>query len=133
MRKPTMWFLNRSDTNQAVQIQTMALGCNLLFRKSRNFTIRIVKTKALISFAVTAPVFSHMQNVGFLMMRLIYSYKNFIEPPHGKTNYLQYAKTETQISFAVTAKLISAFVFATRIVHFLIFLNPKCQASSLLL
>ena len=31
------------------------------------------------------------------------------------------------------AKLISAFVFATRIVHFLFFLNPKFQASSLLL
>ena len=29
-----------------------------------------------------------------------------------------------------TAKLISAFVFATRIVHFLFFLNPKFQASS---
>ena len=41
-------------------------------------------------------------------------------------------KTKTQISFAVTAKLISAFVFATRIVHFF-FLNPKFQASSLLL
>ena len=27
-----------------------------------------------------------------------------------------YAKTKTQISFAVTAKLISAFVFATRII-----------------
>ena len=38
-----------------------------------------------------------------------------------------------QISFAVTAKLISVFVFATRIVHFLFFLNPKFQASSLLL
>ena len=44
-----------------------------------------------------------------------------------------FAKTKTQISFAVTAKLISAFVFATRIVHFLFFLNPKFQASSLLL
>ena len=30
-------------------------------------------------------------------------------------------------------KLISAFVFATRIVQFLFFLNPKFQASSLLL
>ena len=39
----------------------------------------------------------------------------------------------SQISFAVTAKLISAFVFATRIVQFLFFLNPKFQASSLLL
>ena len=41
-----------------------------------------------------------------------------------------YAKTKTQISFAVTAKLISAFVFATWIVQSLYFLNPKFQASS---
>ena len=40
-----------------------------------------------------------------------------------------YAKTKTQISFAVTAKLISAFVFATRIVQSLYFLKPKFQAS----
>ena len=40
------------------------------------------------------------------------------------------AKTKAQISFAVTAKLISAFVFATRIVQFLFYLNPKFQASS---
>ena len=44
-----------------------------------------------------------------------------------------YAKTKTQISFAVTAKLISAFVFATLIVRSLYFLNPKFQASSHLL
>ena len=44
-----------------------------------------------------------------------------------------YAKTKAQISFADTAKLISAFVFATQIVQFLFFLNPKFQASSLLL
>ena len=41
-----------------------------------------------------------------------------------------YAKTKAQISFAVTAKLISAFVFATRIVQFLFSLNRKFQASS---
>ena len=35
-----------------------------------------------------------------------------------------YAKTKTQISFAVTAKLISAFVFALLIVQSLLFLNP---------
>ena len=44
-----------------------------------------------------------------------------------------HAKIKTQISFAVTAKLISDFVFATRIVLFLYFLNPKFQASSYLL
>ena len=40
-----------------------------------------------------------------------------------------YPKTKTQIIFAVTAKLISAFVFATRIVQSLYLLNPKFQAS----
>ena len=44
-----------------------------------------------------------------------------------------YAKTKTQISCAITAQLISAFVFATRIVKSLYFLNPKFQASSHLL
>ena len=42
-------------------------------------------------------------------------------------------KTKTQISFAVTAKLISAFVFATWIVQSLCYLNPKFQASGHLL
>ena len=44
-----------------------------------------------------------------------------------------YAKTKAQISFAETAKLISAFLFATRIVESLFFLNPKFQALSLIL
>ena len=55
------------------------------------------------------------------------------EPRHEKTVFFAYAKTKTQISFAVTAKLISTFVFATRIVQSLYFLNPKFQASSHLL
>ena len=41
-----------------------------------------------------------------------------------------YAKTKTQISFAVTAKLISVFIFATRIVQYFNFLNSKFQAYS---
>ena len=51
------------------------------------------------------------------------------EPRHEKTGFFEYAKTKTQISLAVTAKLISVFVFATRIVQSLYFLNPKFQAS----
>ena len=43
---------------------------------------------------------------------------------------IAYAKTKTQISFAVTAKLISAFVFTTWIVQYLYFLNAKFPASS---
>ena len=55
-----------------------------------------------------------------------------LEPPHEKTNNLHRQKTKPQISFAVTAKLISAFVFATQM-QFLFFINPKFQASGLLL
>ena len=55
------------------------------------------------------------------------------EPRREKTGFFAYAKTKTQISFAVTAKLISVFVFPIRIVQSLYFLNPKFQASSYLL
>ena len=53
-RKPTMWFPNRSDTNRAVQELKMVRGWKFGFRKLRNCTIRVAKTKVLISFAVTA-------------------------------------------------------------------------------
>ena len=39
-------------------------------------------------------------------------------------------ETKGADQLAVTAKLISAFVFATRIVQFLYFLNPKFPAST---
>ena len=42
-------------------------------------------------------------------------------------------KTKAQISFAVTAKLISDFVFTTRIEQFLFFLKKKFQSSRLFL
>ena len=48
----------------------------------------------------------------------------------GKPTICLGEKTKAQISFAVIAKLISAFVFATRIVQFLFYLNPKFQDSS---
>ena len=44
-----------------------------------------------------------------------------------------YAKTKTQISFAVIAKLISSFVLATGIEQYLYFLKAKFQAFSHLL
>ena len=55
------------------------------------------------------------------------------EPRHEKTGFFAYAKTKTQTSFAVTAKLISAFGFDIRIVQSLYYLNPKLQVSSHLL
>ena len=65
---------------------------------------------------------------GILFLRSIIS--NFchriFEPRREKTGFFAYVKTKTQIS-------ISAFVFATRIVQSLFFLNRKFQASSHLL
>ena len=55
-----------------------------------------------------------------------------IEQRHETTGFA-YAKTKTQISFAVTAKLICAIVFAIRIEKSLYFLNRKFQTSSHLL
>ena len=52
------------------------------------------------------------------------------EPHHEKNRIFAHTKTKAQISCAVTAQLISAFVFATRIVESLFFLNPKFQANS---
>ena len=54
------------------------------------------------------------------------------EPSHEKTNNLHRRKQRRRSAsrLAVTAKLISAFFFPTRIVHFLFYLNPKFQASS---
>ena len=46
-----------------------------------------------------------------------------------KPFFFAYATTKMQISFAITAKLISAFVFATWIVQSLFYLNPKFKAS----
>ena len=54
------------------------------------------------------------------------------EPRHEKTGFLPMRKQRRSIT-AVTAKLISAFVFATQIVQSLFFLNPRFQASSCLL
>ena len=55
------------------------------------------------------------------------------EPRYEKTGFLHMRKTKTQISCAVTAQLISAFVFAILIAQSLYYLNPKFQASSHLL
>ena len=51
------------------------------------------------------------------------------EPHHEKTGFLPMRK-KMQISCAVTAQLISAFVFTTRIVQSHFYLYPKFQASS---
>ena len=54
MRKTTVWLVNRPDINRAVQAQKMARSLKFLRKKKRDYTLRVAKTKGLISFAVTA-------------------------------------------------------------------------------
>ena len=61
---------------------------------------------------------------------LIRRISKIIETRYEKTGFLHMRKQRRR---SVTAKLISAFVFAARIVQSLYFLNPKFQASSHLL
>ena len=55
------------------------------------------------------------------------------EPHLEKTSFLNMRKTKAQISCAVTAQLIIAFVFATQVAQSFYFLNPKFQAFNHLL
>ena len=52
--------------------------CNYGFRKRRDCTIYVAKTKLLISCTVTL-LFSHMQKAGFLLMRLILLFNIFVQ------------------------------------------------------
>ena len=65
-----------------------------------------------------------------LKNNILILHQDYYEPRREKTGFFAYAKTKTQNNFAVTAKLISVFVFATWIVQYLYFLNPKFQVSS---
>ena len=101
IRKPTFWFPNWSYTNQAVQLQKMARGLKKFgFRKKRDCTIRVAKTKVLISFPVTAKLICvfvlHMQNVGYRMTRLIYT----LILNSGKNDNFRMKKSEIFLIFA---------------------------------
>ena len=65
--------------------------------------------------------------------KVVFVVQPLVEPRYEKTGFLHMRKKKTEIIFAVTVKLISAFVFATWKVQSLYFLNPKFQASSHLL
>ena len=43
MRKPTFWFLTRSDTNQAVQLQKMARGLKISDLESRGIGLSMLR------------------------------------------------------------------------------------------
>ena len=64
-----------------------------------------------------------------LRLNVSYIYIHINEPPREKTNNLHMRKQRRRSG----NREADAFVFATRIVQFLFYLNPKFQASSLLL
>ena len=71
--------------------------------------------------------------LSFILQIFTLHYYIIIRAAAQENQQFAYAKTNAQISFAVTAKLISAFIFATQIVQYLFFLNPRFQASTSLL
>ena len=79
----------------------------------------------------SAASFSHYAKVRFSQneAQILFEWCLIIWAATWENRIFAYAKTKTQISFAVTAKLISAFVFATWIVQSLYFLNSKFRAS----
>ena len=58
------------------------------------------------SFPVLSIFYNDLQDV--IITQIIANNKRRNEPRHKKTDFLHNAKTKTHISFAVTAKLISA-------------------------
>ena len=59
----------------------------------------------------------------YASFQIVPTTRSINEPRHEKTCFLHHAKTKAQISSAIIAQLISAFVFATKIVKFVFFLN----------
>ena len=104
-----------------VKIKTVLNCCFKGFVKSRNKTFQIQEIETSIR-GIQSDWITMLFIIIFLTPKLI------IEPRQNRL--FVYAKTKTHISFAVTAKLISAFVFATRTVQSLYFLYTKFQASS---
>ena len=74
MRKPTNWFLTKFDTNQAKQLQKMARGLKFRIEKVKGLYYLCSENKGADQFRAKLffCFFSHMQSVGFLMMRLKY-------------------------------------------------------------
>ena len=95
MGKPALWFPNRSDTNRLYSHRKWLEAGNFGFRKLRNCTICVAKTKALISFAVTAKLicvfdfayancwFSH--EVAHLLIRSYSGFLNMTKDVPGKS------------------------------------------------
>ena len=71
MRKQTIWVLNRSDTNRAVQSQKMVRGWKFFIYKVEELFYPCSENKGTDQLRSSAPSFLPMQIVGFPMQRLL--------------------------------------------------------------
>ena len=73
MRKPTMWFPNRSDKHRSVQVQRMARSEKFWVQELYYPCSENKGTDQFCSYytADLGLLISHVQNVGFLIMWLI--------------------------------------------------------------
>ena len=58
IRKPTTWFLSRPDTKRAIQTLKMNRGLKFWIYKVQETSIRVAKTKAIVSSAVAKLVYA---------------------------------------------------------------------------
>ena len=70
VRKPTMWFLTRSDTNQAVQPLEMARDLKFCIKEVKVLYYPSNENKG--ADQLHGYLFSHMENIGFFTTQFKY-------------------------------------------------------------
>ena len=66
------WFPNCSDTKQTVQLHKTARGLKFLIKEVEGLYYLCSENKGAGNCEAELCLFSHMQNVGLLMMRLMF-------------------------------------------------------------
>ena len=112
---PAVWTPHKSVYRLAEPINNSPILFCLTSQTLFGLSVKLSKHKVL-NLANTSPFQLFLKMLTFL--------HSTNEPRH-ENRIFAYVKTKMQISFAVTAKLISAFVFAIRIVKSRYYLNPK--------
>ena len=72
-------------------------------------------------------IFTNLYGIHNRIVSVVHAFQSVNWAATWENRIFAYAKTKMQISFRVTTKLMSAFVFTTWIVQSLCFLNPKFQ------
>ena len=87
-------------------------GSDLSLRCAHSTRWLVVSWRDTFSTMITKLIVCQVETIRQLSLKQ-YPISDENEPRHEKTCFFAYAKTKAQISCAVTAQLISAFVFTT--------------------